>query len=79
MFFKKGFRDSSLICKLAMKNLRMFEELLAIANKYSLAKEATINTRDLKTDKELSHSDQPSTSKNNDKKRKSDCSVVNVE
>jgi hypothetical protein len=37
-----------------------------------------LNTRDQK-DKELSHSDQPNTSKSNDKKRKSDTSVANIE
>jgi hypothetical protein len=40
--------------------------------------EATLNTRDQK-DKELSHSNQPNTSKSNDKKRKSDTSVANIE
>jgi hypothetical protein len=79
MFFKKGLRDSSLIRKLSMKNSRTSEEVLAITNKYGLAEEATINTRDQKKDKELSYSDQPSTSKNNNKKRKSDCSMENVE
>jgi hypothetical protein len=33
MFFKKRLMDSSLICKLAMKNLRMSKEMFAIANK----------------------------------------------
>jgi hypothetical protein len=79
MFFKKGFRDLSLIRKLAMKNPRTSEEMLAIANKYILAEEATLDTRDQKKDKELGHSDQPNTSKNNDKKRKLDRSVVEVE
>jgi hypothetical protein len=37
MFFNKGFGDSSLIQKLAMKNPRTFEEMLAIDNKYTLA------------------------------------------
>jgi hypothetical protein len=78
MFFKKGLRDSSLICKLTMKNPRTSEEMLAITNKYALAEEVTINTRDQKKDKELSHSDQPNTSKSNDKKRKSDHSMANV-
>jgi hypothetical protein len=53
--------------------------MLAIANKYALVEEATIDTRDQKKDKESVHSDQPSTSKNNDKKRKLDCSMVNIE
>jgi hypothetical protein len=79
MFFKKGPRDSSLIRKLTMKNPRISEEMLAITNKYALAKEATLNTTDQKKDKELGHSDQPSTSKSSDKKRKADRSVANVE
>jgi hypothetical protein len=37
MFFNKGLSDSSLIRKLAMKNPRTFEEMLAIDNKYTLA------------------------------------------
>jgi hypothetical protein len=52
MIFKKGLIDSSLIRKLAMKNPRTSEEMLAITNKYALAKEATIDTRDQKKDKE---------------------------
>jgi hypothetical protein len=48
MFFKKGLRDSSLICKLTMKNPRTSEAMFAIANKYALAKEATLDTRELK-------------------------------
>jgi hypothetical protein len=79
MFFKKGLRDLSLIRKLTMKNIRMSEELLAIANKYTLAVEGTLDTRDQKKDKDLAHSDLPGTSKNNDKKRKADQSVANVE
>jgi hypothetical protein len=57
MFFKKGLRDSSLIRKLTMKNPRMLEEMLAITNRYALAEEVTLETRDQKKDKELSHSD----------------------
>jgi hypothetical protein len=33
MLFKKGLSDSSLIHRLTMKNSRMSEEILAIANK----------------------------------------------
>jgi hypothetical protein len=44
MFFKKGHMDSSLIHKLSMKNPRTPEEMLAIANKYALAEEATLDT-----------------------------------
>jgi hypothetical protein len=79
MFFKKGLMDSSMIHKLTIKNPRTSKEMLAIANKYALVEEATIDTRDQKKDKESVHSDQPSTSKNNDKKRKLDCSMVNIE
>jgi hypothetical protein len=78
MFFKKGHTDSSLIHKLTMKNPMTYEEMLAIANKYALVEEVTLDTRDQKKDKELGHSDQPNTSKNNDKKRKVDRSVANI-
>jgi hypothetical protein len=57
MFFKKGLRDSSLIRKLTMRNPRMSEEMLVIANKYALAEEATLDTREQKKDKEMGHSD----------------------
>jgi hypothetical protein len=46
MFFKKWLRDSSLIHKLTMKNPRTSEEMLAIGNKYALAEEVTLSTRD---------------------------------
>jgi hypothetical protein len=46
MFFKKGLKDSSLIHKLTMMNPRTSEEMLSIANKYALAKEATLDTRE---------------------------------
>jgi hypothetical protein len=62
-----------------MKNPRTSEEMLAITSKYALAEEVTLDTRDPKKDKELGHSDQPSTSKGNGKKRKLDLSVTNVE
>jgi hypothetical protein len=55
MFFKKGLRDSSLIRKLTIKNPRMSEEMFAIANKYALAEEATLDTREQKKEKESSH------------------------
>jgi hypothetical protein len=72
MFFKKGLRGSSLIRKLTMKNPTMLEEMLAIAE------EATLDTREQKKDKELGHSDQPSTFKSHDKKRKADHSMANI-
>jgi hypothetical protein len=46
IFFKKGLRDSSLIRKLVMKNLRTSKEMLAITNKYVLAEEVTLDTRE---------------------------------
>jgi hypothetical protein len=52
MLFKKGLRDSSLICKLAMKNPRTSKEMLAITNKYALAEEVTLDTREQKKHKE---------------------------
>jgi hypothetical protein len=79
MFFKKGLRGSSFINKLAMKNPRMSKEMLAIANKSALAEEAILDMRDQKKDKELGHSNQPSTSRSHNKKRKADRSVANVE
>jgi hypothetical protein len=36
-----------------MKNPRTFKEMLAIANQYALAKEAALDNRDPKKDKEL--------------------------
>jgi hypothetical protein len=54
MFFKKGLRDSSLIRKLAMKNHRTSEQMLAIANRYGVAKEVTLDTRE---QKESGHTD----------------------
>jgi hypothetical protein len=46
MFFKKGLRDSSLICKLAMKNPKTYEQMSAIANKYALAEEVALDNRE---------------------------------
>jgi hypothetical protein len=78
MFFKKGLRDPSLIRKLTMKNPRTSEAMFAIANKYSLAEEATLGTREQKKE-ESGHTDQPSSSKGRDKKRKVDHSINVVE
>jgi hypothetical protein len=72
MFFKKGLRDPSLIRKLTMKNPRTLEAMFAITNKYALAEEATLDTREQKKEKDSSHVDQPSSSKGHDKKRKVD-------
>jgi hypothetical protein len=61
MFFKNRLRDSSLIRKLTMKNPRTSEQMFSIANRYALAEEVTLDTREQK--KELTHPDQPSSSK----------------
>jgi hypothetical protein len=79
MFFMRGLRDSSLIHKLTMKNPRTSEDMLAIANKYALAEEVTFDTREQKKEKESGHTDQPSSSKGHDKKRKVDHDVNAVE
>jgi hypothetical protein len=72
-FFKKGLREPSLIQKLAMKNPMMSEEMFYTPNRYTLAEEPTLNSREQK--KESDHTDQPSSSKGHDKKRKPDRSV----
>jgi hypothetical protein len=46
MFFKKGLMDPSLIHKVIMKNPRTSEEMFTIANKYALAEDATLDTRE---------------------------------
>jgi hypothetical protein len=79
MFFKKGLRDPPLIYKLAMKNPRTSEAMLAIANKYVLAEEVTLDTREQRKEKESGHTDQPSSSKGHDKRRKVDHSINAVE
>jgi hypothetical protein len=50
--------------------------MLAITNRYALAEEATLNTREKK--EVSSHSDQPSSSKGHEKKRKADRSMKKV-
>jgi hypothetical protein len=49
------------------------------SNKYALAEEVTLNNKECKKDKKLSHSDLPESSQGNDKKRKHDLSMANVE
>jgi DNA-binding transcriptional regulator PaaX len=78
MFFKKRLMDSSLIRKLTMKNPKTSEEILAITNKYAMAEELTLDTREQKKEKESDHLDQPSSSKGHDKKRNADCSMNNI-
>jgi hypothetical protein len=46
MFFKKGLRDSSLIHKLTVKKRRTSKQMFAITNKYALAEEVTLDTRE---------------------------------
>jgi hypothetical protein len=79
MFFRKGLRDPTLIHKLTLKIPRMLEAIFAIANKHALAKEATLDTREQKKEKDSGHADQPSSSKGHSKKRKTDCSINAVE
>jgi hypothetical protein len=76
MFFKKGLILDS---QASLKNPRMPEVMMEITNKYALAEEATIDTKEQKKDKELGHLDQPNTSKSHDMKRKADGSMANVE
>jgi hypothetical protein len=61
LFFKKGLRDSSLIRRLIMKNLRTSEQMISITNRYALGEDATLDIREQK--KESGHPDQPSSSK----------------
>jgi hypothetical protein len=79
MFFKKSLKDSTLIHKLAMKNPMTLEEMFAIANKYTLAEEVTLDNREAKKDKNQSHPDWPGTLNTNDKKRNHDRFVAIVE
>jgi hypothetical protein len=76
MLFKKGLWDTSLIHELTMKNPMTSEQMLAIANKYALAKEVTLDTRE---QKESGYTNQPSSSKGHNKKRKEDHSAYAVE
>jgi hypothetical protein len=61
-----------------MKNPRRSKEMFAIANKYALVEEATPDTREQKK-KESGHTDQPSSYKGYNKKRKADHSINAVE
>jgi hypothetical protein len=79
MFLKKVLGDPSLIHKLAMKNPKMSDAMFAIANKYTLAKEATLDMREQKKEKESGHTNQPSSFKGHNKKRKADHSINAVE
>jgi hypothetical protein len=79
MFFKKGLWDPALIQKLTMKNSRTSEAMFAIANRYALAEEVTLDTREQEKEKDSGNMDQPSLPKGHDKKRKADHSVNAVE
>jgi hypothetical protein len=61
-----------------MKNLRTSKEMLAISNKYGQAEEVTLDTREQK-EEESGHTDQPSSWKGHNKKRKVDHSINNVQ
>jgi hypothetical protein len=61
-----------------MKNLRTSEEMLAISNKYAQAEEVTLDTREQK-EEESGHTDQPSSCKGHNQKRKVDHFINNVE
>jgi 5-methylcytosine-specific restriction endonuclease McrBC regulatory subunit McrC len=62
-----------------MKNHRTSEAMSTIANRYTLAEEATLDTREQKKEKDSGHADQPSSSKGHDKKSKVDHFVNVVE
>jgi hypothetical protein len=79
LFVKEGLRDPSLIRKLTMKNPRTSKAMFAITNKYALAEEVTLDTREHRKEKESGHTDQPSLSNGHEKKRKADHSVNAVE
>jgi hypothetical protein len=57
----------------------MYEEMLVIMNKYALAEEVTLDTREQKKEYESGNLDQPGSYKSHNKKRKADFSVNNVE
>jgi hypothetical protein len=79
MFFKKGLRYPALIQKLAMMNSKTSEAMFAISNRYALAEEVTLDTREQKKEKDSGHVDKPSSSKGHDKERKTYRSVNVVE
>jgi hypothetical protein len=79
MYFKKGLKHGELFHKLARKNPRSCKELFTIADKYTIAEEAILETQGSKKDKRSSHNDRSESSKSQDRKRKSVCEVTNVE
>jgi hypothetical protein len=56
----------------------MSEAMFTITNKYALAEKPTLDTREKKKE-ESGHTDQSSSSKGHDKKRKADHSINAVE
>jgi hypothetical protein len=70
MFFKKGLRDPTLIQKLTMKNPITSEVMLAITNRYALAEEVTLDTREQMKEKDSGHVDQTSSSKGTTRRAK---------
>jgi hypothetical protein len=53
--------------------------MLAIINRYALTEEAALNNKEQRKEKESGHTDWPSSSKSDDKKRKVDHLVNTVE
>jgi len=79
MYFKKRLKDPEFFRKLARKDVRTCEELFFIANQYALAEEAVLKTRKNRRDRKTSHHEKHESSRTQDKKKKSDCEVMNIE
>jgi hypothetical protein len=62
-----------------MKNPRMSKAMFTIMNKYALAEEVTLDSREQKKENDLGHAYQPSSSKGHNKKRKVDHFINAVE
>ena len=65
--------------KLIRKDIRTCEQLFEIANQFAKAEEAISETREKKRGRKPSHHDRTESSKSQDKKKKSDREVANVE
>jgi hypothetical protein len=72
-------RTISIAWSFQLKLLVSLKHVISITSLIRYMRCYTLDIRDLKKDKELGHSDHPNTSKSNDKKRKSDRSMANVE
>ena len=79
MYFKKGLRDTGLFHKLARKDVRTCEELFDIENQYATAEEVVSETQESKRDKKTSHHDRSESSRSQEKKKKADREVANIE